>query len=120
MRGDFESAEQRYARAAMFAWEHGDRRECATQMQGLAVAVSGRGDYERALRIFGATVAERERRGLEWNIPSWVQLLEQHLGRARAALGSKAAAAAEAEGRALPFEHAFEEAVQPRFVAETT
>jgi len=44
----------------------------------------------------------------------------QHLGRARAALGSKAAAAAEAEGRALPFEHAFEEAVQPRFVAETT
>ncbi len=117
IRGDFASAEQRYARAAVFAWEHGDRRECATQMQGLAVAVSGRGDYERALRIFGATLAERERRGLEWNIPSWVQLLEEHLGRARADLGSKAAAAAEAEGRALPFEHAFDEAVQPSTVA---
>jgi len=120
IRGDFASAEQRYARAAVFAWEHGDRRECATQMQGLAVAVSGRGDYKRALRIFGATLAERERHGLEWNIPSWVQLLEEHLGRARAALGSKAAAAAEAEGRALPFERALDEALHPRTVAETT
>jgi predicted ATPase/class 3 adenylate cyclase len=112
IRGDFASAEQRYARAAMFAWEHGDRRECATQMQGLAIAVSGRGDYERALRIFGATLAERGRRGLEWNLPFWMRLLDEHLGRARAALGPAAADAAEAEGHALPFERAVEEAVQ--------
>jgi predicted ATPase/class 3 adenylate cyclase len=118
--GDFASAEQRYARAAMFAWEHGDRRECATQMQGVAIAASGRGDYERALRIFGATLAERERRGLEWNLPFWTRLLDEYLARARAALGSAAAAAAEAEGRGLPFEHAVEEAVQAWSVAEMT
>ncbi len=120
IRDDYASAERRFARAAKFAWEHGDRRECATQMQGIAVAVSGRGDYERALRIFGATLAERERRGLEWGVPSWAQLLDEHLGRARAALGSEAAAAAEAEGRTLPFERAVEEAVRVWSVAETT
>jgi hypothetical protein len=107
--------------------------ECATDTQ----VSSGRGSYvspgfsgegwhrtgvggaqrlisaERALRIFGATLAERERRGIEWGIPSWAQLLDEHLGRARAAVGSEAAAAAEAEGRALPFERAVEETVRP-------
>jgi len=49
-----------------------------------------------------------------------MRLLDEHLGRARAALGSEAAAAAEAEGRGLPFECAVEEAVQAWSVAETT
>ena len=69
IRDEYAIAERRYARAAMFAWEHGDRRECATQMQGLAIAVSGRGDCERALRICGATLAERARRWFEWASP---------------------------------------------------
>jgi len=71
-------------------------------------------------RALGATLAEREQRGFEWNLPFLVRLLEEHLGRARAALGSEAAAAAEAEGRALPFEDAVEEAVHASSVAETT
>ena len=116
IRGDFATAEQRYARAATVAWAHGNRTQCANEMHGVAMAVSGRGGYERALRIAAAASAEwervRERRGAALALPFWARLQEEHIGGARDALGPEAAAAAEAEGRALPFERAVEDATQ--------
>ena len=104
------------ARAATVAWAHGNRTQCANEMHGVAMAVSGRGGYERALRIAAAASAEwervRERRGAALALPFWARLQEEHIGGARDALGPEAAAAAEAEGRALPFERAVEDATQ--------
>jgi hypothetical protein len=42
----------------------------------------------------------------------WTQLLEKHLGRARDALGRRAAATAEEVGRSMPFELAVGDAGQ--------
>jgi len=72
------------------------------------MALSGLGEYERARRLAAAATAEwereRERRGAMIVIAFWSRLLDEHLGRARAALGPEAAATAEAAGRELPLE----------------
>jgi predicted ATPase/class 3 adenylate cyclase len=117
IRGDYEEAERRYARATRFAWEHGNRRQCVNEMHGVAMSLSGLGDSARALRLAGAAFAERERSGDEWVLPFWTRLQDEHFGRARGALGPALAAAVEAEGRALAFERAVEDAT--RAVSET-
>jgi tetratricopeptide (TPR) repeat protein len=122
IRGDYELAEERYARAVAFSWEHGDLRQCANELHGYAMALSGRGSYERALRLAGVASAEKERdrarRGAAQVIPFWTRLLDEHLGRAREALGREAAAAAEAQGRSTPFERAVDEVIGARAVGE--
>jgi len=124
IRGDFGIAEQRYARTAAYAWEHGNRTQCANEMHGVAMAASANGDYARALRIAAAASAEWERiweqRGAVLALPFWTRLQEEHFGRARTALGPEASAAADAEGRALPFELVVKDAVKASTVADTT
>ena len=53
-------------------------------------------------------------------LPFWTRLQEEHFGRARAALGPEASAAADGEGRALPFELVVKDAVKASAVADTT
>ena len=59
-----------------------------------------------ALRLAAAAFAEWERIGAAPSIRFWDELLERNLGLARARLSGTAAVAAEAEGRAMPFDRA--------------
>jgi tetratricopeptide (TPR) repeat protein len=120
IRRDYPEAERRYARAARFAWEHGNRFQCVNEMQGVAMAVSGGGDYPRAL----GSPAPPSRSGSaeeqpDGSSPSGPGCSTSISAARRAALGSEAAAA-EAEGRTVPFERAFEEAVRASPAADPT
>lgn len=112
IRCDYEMSEQRYARAVVFSWADGVRVAAAEEMQGVALSASGQGDYTRALRLAGAAEAEWERLGAGYRYAFWVQLVERHLGRARAALGPEASEAAWQLGWSTPFEEAVEDSTR--------
>jgi hypothetical protein len=65
----------------------------------------------RALRLVGAAAALRDSIGAPIS-PAYLEKLEAMVGPARQALGDTAAAAAEAEGQAMPLEEAIGEALK--------
>lgn len=80
-------------------------------LESLAMAAAGEGTWTRALRLFGAASSLREAAGIPQVQPAVVARFDQFLGPARAALGSEAAASAEAEGRSLDLDRALAEAL---------
>jgi tetratricopeptide (TPR) repeat protein len=67
------------------------------------------GDGARAARFWGAAAEARDRMGVILDPPD-VKFLEPHVERVRAELGPAAFAAAERQGRAVPYESALAEA----------
>jgi predicted ATPase/class 3 adenylate cyclase len=106
IRGDYVTAEQRYIRSLELAVEIGDRSETAVEIQGLAMSASGQSRPRRALQLAGAAAAEFDALGIDLSgIRFWSELLAHFIGRARAELGTDAAAAWQ-EGRAMILEQA--------------
>jgi hypothetical protein len=79
-------------------------------LESLAMAAAGQGKSARALRLFGAASDLRDAAGIPQVQPAVVARFELFLAPVRAALGSDAAAAAEAEGRSLDLDRALAEA----------
>jgi predicted ATPase/class 3 adenylate cyclase len=91
IRGDCETAEERYHRSLELAVELGDRSEAALEIQGLAMAAAGSSRPHRALRLCGAASAELDRLGVDVSgVHFWNRLLERYIGLARAELGAEA------------------------------
>jgi predicted ATPase/class 3 adenylate cyclase len=107
IRGDTEEAEERYRESLRAALPLGDVIETGFEVEGVAMAAAGNGDFERALRLAGAVHALHESLGVSISIAFWDGFRERYLGPAREQLGA-AADAAWAEGRALEFEEAVE------------
>ncbi len=111
IRGDTVEAEKRYRQSLQAALPLGDVIETSAEVQGVAMAVAGNGDPERALRLGASVEALWESLGISISVAFWDALLERYVGAARIALG-EAADAVWAEGRALPFDDAVELALK--------
>jgi non-specific serine/threonine protein kinase len=105
VRGDTTEAEERYRQSLRAALPLGDVIETSFEVQGVAMAVAGNGDPERALRLAGSVEAMLESLGISMPIAFWDALLERYLGPAREQLGDRADEVW-AEGRALDFDDA--------------
>jgi non-specific serine/threonine protein kinase len=112
MRGDAARARELYAESLRAALRYGDRLEAAYEIEGLAMALAGQGYDERALRLAAAAAAELEALGSMQTMRFWEELKRRYLGAAAARLVA-GAATARAAGRALGFEDAVAEALDP-------
>ena len=109
--GSFARAEHHYGESLAAASDYGDRFWAAIQLQGVAMAAAGRGQWARALRLGGAAEAEFEAQLATVSPPFWTAALERFFGRAKEELGSPRAAEAWAEGRAWSFDQAVRSAL---------
>ncbi len=110
IREEYDLAEERYARALRAALAHWS--EMLFELQGVAMAASGRSQPERALRLAGAASAELDALGVDLSgVKFWIALQQKNFGRAREALGEERADAVWEAGRQLPLERAVEEAL---------
>jgi predicted ATPase/class 3 adenylate cyclase len=82
----------------------------AQNLEGLAAAWQVEGQVERAARLFGAADALREAISTPLD-PVEQQVYDRPMAALRASLGDQAYAAARAVGRAMPLQHAVEEAL---------
>jgi DNA-binding NarL/FixJ family response regulator len=85
-------------------------RHCAEALEGLAEVATSERQLERAVRLFGAARATRDRIGH----PLYARYRERHeqtFAAIRAALGDAAFAAAWETGRAMPLDEAIAEAL---------
>ena len=101
MQGRCELAEARYGAALRAAWQLGDRAQASVDLEGVAMAVAGRGEPELGLRLAGAAGAALDALGVDMSVFAfWTSFRDRYLGRARSALGARADAVWE-EGRRL-------------------
>jgi predicted ATPase/class 3 adenylate cyclase len=107
IRGDTVEAENRYRQSLRAALPLGDVIETSFEVQGVAMAVAGNGDSEKALRLAASVEATWDSLGISISIAFWDSLLDRYLSPARELLGAKADAVW-AEGRALDFDDAVE------------
>jgi hypothetical protein len=105
VRGDADEALERYRMSLRAALPLGDLIETSFEVQGVAMAASGNGDPERALRLAASVEALWESLGASISVPFWDELLERFIGAARDELGARADAVW-AEGRAVAFDDA--------------
>ena len=111
IRGDCAGAEERYRESLRAALELGDVIETSVEVQGVAMARAGQGDWVRALELAASVQALWRSLGTDLHITFWDRLLERYLGHARAALGTDADAAW-TQGLGLPFDDAVALALQ--------
>ncbi len=111
--GDCTTAHRHYSYALRAALELGDMLGASIEMQGMAMALAGMSQPERALRLDGAATAYRQELGAVVSVPFWDPLVAKYLGRAKEQLGPKASAAALEEGRQMVFHRAVEYALNP-------
>ena len=106
-RGDGDEAATWYRQSMAAALDYGDVAGAAVEMEGLAMALAAQGRHELAIGLGAAAVARMEALGVDVSgIPFWDRLKERYLAPARDVLGVPAAAALEAEGRAMGWEAA--------------
>ena len=112
MRNDYNETERRYSIAINYWLETGNIIEVLAEMGGVAFALSGQGRYIKALRLQGAIDAKYEEFGASMvPVKFWMDWIEEYIGGARKAVGEKAAAKYEQEGRQMGFEKAVEYAL---------
>lgn len=111
--GDCTTAHRHYSYALRAELELGDMLGVSIEMQGMAMALAGTSQPERALRLDGAATACRQELGVEVSMRFWDALLATYLGRAKEQLGPKASAAALEQGRQMIFHRAVEYALNP-------
>jgi hypothetical protein len=113
IRDDTEEAARRYGESLRAALPLGDVLETSFEIQGVAMAAAGNGDFGRALLLAGAIEAFWESLGVSFRVVFWDALLEKYIGAAREALGP-GAEAFWAEGRAMTFDDAVNLALIPQ------
>jgi non-specific serine/threonine protein kinase len=112
MRKDYKETERRYSVAMKYVLERGDIYQVCREMTGVSLAVSGQGRYGKALRLRGAIDAKYEEFGVSiFPVKFWMDWIEEYIGGAKKAVGEKAAATYEQEGRHMGFEKAVEYAL---------
>ena len=90
IRGDTVEAEERYRQSLRAALPLGDVIETSFEVQGVAMAVAGSGDPERALRLAASVEALWESLGISMSVAFSDALLVQYIGGAREQVGEKA------------------------------
>jgi non-specific serine/threonine protein kinase len=105
MRHDYDEAEQRYRDSLRAALQLGDVVETSLEVQGIAMARAGKGNLRGAAELGAAVEALWESIGLVVDVAFWNDLLDRHIGEARAQLGA-AGEAVWAQGRALSLDDA--------------
>ena len=113
IRDDTDEAARRYGESLRAALPLGDVLETSFEIQGVAMAAAGNGDFRRALLLAGAVEAFWESLGVSFGVVFWDALLEKYIGAAREALGADAEATW-AEGRAMTFDDAVNLALIPQ------
>jgi len=111
IRGDCAEAEERYRESLRAALELGDVIEASAEVQGVAMAKAGQGEWARALELAASVEALWRSLGTDLHVGFWERLLERYLGHARTALGPDAEAA-RTRGLELPFDDAVALALQ--------
>lgn len=104
--GDFRLAVERYLAFLERMGDLGDRRLIADALSGIAAAATAWHDHRRALLLFAAAAALRERLGIAMSLPGDAATTELSLVTLRDVLGDEAFAATWAEGSALSQEAA--------------
>jgi hypothetical protein len=110
IRGRCELARRHYAAATRHAWELGDLAQVAVDLEGVAMASAGAGDFQRAVSLAAAAVQAANELGVDMgDVEFWIDFRARYLEPARERLGPAAETLA-AEGRALSLERAVEAA----------
>jgi predicted ATPase/class 3 adenylate cyclase len=107
LRNDCEEAERFYRESLRAVLPLGDVIETSFEVQGVAMALAGLGDPQRALVLAAAVEALWQSLGTWISIGFWDALLERYIGGARAQLGAHADVLW-AEGRGMAFADAVE------------
>ncbi len=107
--GDYAEAEDRYREALLFARRSGLVYRETDELLGVAMALAGAGDHDRAVRLAAAARMQDEALGFAPGDNWWDRIQEKHIGRARSELGPDRTAAAERAGTAVPFEMVLDE-----------
>ncbi len=111
LRGDDARADAPLRESVRLAASLRDAWSVAYGVIGLAGVAAGRGQAERAVRLFGALESLRERMGVAAPWGAWQPLGERDLATAREELNPDTFDAARAEGRAMTLEEAVAEAL---------
>lgn len=114
--GYHHTAAARFTESLPLWQEAGTRETLAEWLAGVATLATSLGETERAVRLFGAAAALRDRLGHAFVLPERATF-ERAQRIAQAALGGPAFAAVWAAGGAVPLEQALEEATA--FLART-
>ena len=109
--GDDEASRRYYAEGLALAQELNTKNMIAGALDGFGALATRRGEWERAARLAGAADALRESAGFELE-PGDRPLRDKYVAEVRAALGERAFAGAEAEGRAMRVKEAVALAVE--------
>jgi predicted ATPase/class 3 adenylate cyclase len=105
--GDPAAAQEWYPRSLMAALAYGNIAEAGLEMQGVAMAAAGRGEYERAFILNGAAEAKMREVGMDASgFEFWTEYKRRYLDSAREAFGPAAAERTEARGAAVAFDQA--------------
>ena len=118
IRGDCADAEERYRESLRAALELGDVFETSIEVQGIAMAKAGQGEWARALELAASVEALWRSLGTDLHVAFWDRLLERYLGQARIALGTDVDAA-RTRGLELPFDEAVALALQEALAGPT-
>ncbi|MGI8553366.1 MAG: ATP-binding protein, partial [Dehalococcoidia bacterium] len=114
--GDYTTAQTLLREGLALSWELGNWQTAALCLRALAGVMLGQGQPEHAVRLYGATEAERERLAVPLQ-PLYRTEYEDAVPRVRARLGEERFAAAWAAGRAMSLEqavaYALEEPARP-------
>jgi len=110
IQGKFRLAEEQYGKGLETTVQSGDLFFLLTELMGIAIAVSGMGRYEKALRLTGASNEKAKKEGSfsREQVPMlfWQELIKEHITGAREKLGEELARKCEAEGAAMELEEA--------------
>jgi predicted ATPase/class 3 adenylate cyclase len=106
--GDYAEAEQRYLRALAYARAAGLPGRATDEVLGVAMAVAGRGEPARAVRL--AAAAHAEQMALAKSTDRWWATMQTRLlGGARASLSPEEGERAERAGRGTAFDEVLDE-----------
>ncbi len=104
-RRQFGLAERRYSQSLRAALNYGNFAEAGVELQGVAMAVAGRGRWEEALRLNAAAEAKMAEVGIDvTGIGFWMDFFHEHIDRARGELVPEVRSSAEEEGRRTGFD----------------
>jgi DNA-binding CsgD family transcriptional regulator len=99
--GDYRLAVERWCEGVTLAGDHGDLRQVADALSGIANVAAAWGASGAALLLFGAAEALRERTGTTMLWPPDIAVAEQSVTALRQFLGEQAVADGLRQGRAL-------------------
>ena len=88
------------------AVRYGDRIEAIFELEGSAMSLAGVGRDAKAMRLLGATLAERDAQKNQFTMAFWERLKERYLPLAESRLGPEGAERERNAGRAMGWDAA--------------